>query len=230
MTEPGLPDGVRRARLVVLISGRGRNLAALMAAVSDGRIAADLVAVISNRADAGGLALARQAGIPVQVLPHGDYPDRAAFDAALAASLRPLAADIIALAGFMRILTADFVREFEGRMLNVHPSLLPRHKGLDTHAAVLRDGDAEHGATVHFVTPQLDGGPLVIQGRFTVSAQDDAQQLAGRVLEQIECRIYPQAVAWMARGELRCEQGLPRFRGQPLPVAMSLDDLEPGFR
>ncbi|MDP3294832.1 MAG: phosphoribosylglycinamide formyltransferase [Nevskia sp.] len=219
-----------RARLVVLISGRGRNLAALIAAVNDGRIAADIVAVISNRADAAGLALAREAGVPVQVLPHVDYPDRAAFDAALAAALRALDADIIALAGFMRILTENFVREFEGRMLNIHPSLLPRHKGLNTHAAVLRDGDAEHGATVHFVTPQLDGGPLVIQGRFTVSAQDGAQQLAERVLEQIECRIYPQAVAWMARGELRCEQGVPRFRDRPLSAVLSLDDLEPGFR
>lgn len=218
-----------RARLVVLISGRGRNLAALIAAVNDGRIAADLAAVISNRADAAGLALARDAGVPVQVLPHVDYPDRAAFDAALASALRALEPDIVALAGFMRILTEGFVREFEGRMLNIHPSLLPRHKGLNTHAAVLRDGDAEHGATVHFVTPQLDGGPLVIQGRFTVSAQDGAQQLAERVLEQIECRIYPQAVAWMARGELCCEQGVPRFRDRPLSAVLSLDDLEPGF-
>ncbi|WP_293393219.1 phosphoribosylglycinamide formyltransferase [Nevskia sp.] len=218
-----------RARLVVLISGRGRNLAALIAAVNDGRIAADLVAVISNRVDAAGLALAREAGVPVLVLPHVDYPDRAAFDAALASALRALEPDIVALAGFMRILTEDFVREFEGRMLNIHPSLLPRHKGLNTHAAVLRDGDAEHGATVHFVTPQLDGGPLVIQGRFTVSAQDGAQQLAERVLEQIECRIYPQAVAWMAGGELRCEQGVPRFRDRPLSAVLSLDDLEPGF-
>ncbi len=220
----------RRARLVVLISGRGRNLATLIAAVADGRIAADLVAVISNRADAAGLALARDVGVETIVLPHADYPDRIAFDTALAAVLRKLDADIIALAGFMRILGEGLVREFEGRMLNIHPSLLPRHKGLHTHAAVLRDGDAEHGATVHYVTPQLDGGPLVIQGRFTVSVQDDAQQLADRVLEQVEFRIYPQAVAWMARGELRCEQGVVLFRDRPLSAALSLDDLEPGFR
>lgn len=221
---------VRRARLVVLISGRGRNFAALLAAVEDGRIAADIVAVVSNRADAAGLALAREAGLPAMVIEHVDYPDRAAFDAALAALLRELHPDIVALAGFMRILTEGFVREFEGRMLNIHPSLLPRHKGLKTHEAVLRDGDAEHGATVHFVTPQLDGGPLVIQGRFTVAAQDEPRQLADRVLEQIECRIYPQAIAWMAAGELRCEQGEVRFRGRPLLAALSLDDLEPGFR
>lgn len=220
----------RRTRLVVLISGRGRNLATLIAAVADGRIAADLVAVVSNRADAAGLALAREAGIETIVLPHIDYPDRIAFDAALAAVLRKLDADIIALAGFMRILGEGLVREFEGRMLNIHPSLLPRHKGLHTHAAVLRDGDAEHGATVHYVTPQLDGGPLVIQGRFTVSVQDDAQQLADRVLEQVEFKIYPQAVAWMARGELRCEQGVVLFRDRPLSAALSLDDLEPNFR
>ena len=206
-----------RARLVVLISGRGRNLAALIAAVNEGRIAADLVAVISNRADAAGLALAREAGVPVQVLPHIDYPDRAAFDVALAAALRALEPDIVALAGFMRILTEDFVREFEGRMLNIHPSLLPRHKGLNTHAAVLRDGDAEHGATVHFVTPQLDGGPLIIQGRFTVSAQDGAQQLAERVLEQIECRIYPQAVAWNYEDDVGRPRKVHRYLFHDVP-------------
>ncbi|WP_293367386.1 phosphoribosylglycinamide formyltransferase [Nevskia sp.] len=218
------------ARLAVLISGRGRNLMALHAAVADGRIPATIVAVISNRADAGGLHFAAEAGLPCFVLPHVDYSDRAAFDRALAETLRPLQADIVVLAGFMRILTESFVREFEGRMLNIHPSLLPRHKGLHTHASALRDGDAEHGATVHFVTPQLDGGPCVIQGKFTIGAHDDAAKLAERVMDEVELKIYPQAVAWMARGELRFEQGSAAFRGRPLPEPLSLDDLEPGFR
>ena len=133
------------ARLAVVISGRGRNLKALHAAIVDGLIPATIVAVISNRADAEGLSFAREARLPTFVVPHVDYPDRAAFDAALADTLRGVQPDIVVLAGFMRILTEGFVRAFEGRMLNIHPSLLPRHKGLHTHASALREGDAEHG-------------------------------------------------------------------------------------
>lgn len=220
----------RPARLAVVISGRGRNLAALQAAVADGRIPAVIVGVISNRADAAGLDLARAAGLPVTVVPHVDYPDRAAFDAALAAALHALQPDIVALAGFMRILTDGFVRQFEGRLLNIHPSLLPRHKGLHTHAAALAAGDAEHGATVHFVSPQLDGGPRLLQGKFTIGVQDDAAALAERVMQTVEQRIYPQAVAWMARGELALVQGEAHFRGRPLREPLGLDDLEPEFR
>lgn len=219
-----------RARLVVVISGRGRNLEALIAAVQDGRIPADLVAVISNRADAPGLAHAHAAGVPVCVIEHRDYASRAEFDTALATALRDCRPDIVALAGFMRILGEAFVREFEGRLLNIHPSLLPRHKGLDTHARALAAGDAEHGATVHFVTPQLDGGPRIIQGQFTVEAQDDAQQLAERAMVEVELKIYPQAVAWMARGELHCEHGMAVFRGRPLAEPLTLKDLEHDFQ
>lgn len=218
------------ARLAVVISGRGRNLAALRAAVADHRIPAEIVGVISNRADAAGLELARSAGLPTFVIPHVDYPDRIAFDAALAGCLDALRPDIVALAGFMRILSEDFVQRYAGRMLNIHPSLLPRHNGLHTHAAALAAGDREHGATVHFVTPQLDGGPPVIQGRFTVSADDDAQRLQERVMQLVETRIYPQAVSWMARGDLRCDTDGVRFRGRPLPEPLGLDDLEPAFR
>ena len=218
------------ARLAVVISGRGRNLKALHAAIVDGLIPAAIVGVLSNRADAEGLTYAREAGLPTFVVPHVDYADRAAFDAALAETLHGLQPDIVVLAGFMRILTEGFVRAFEGRMLNIHPSLLPRHKGLNTHASALRDGDAEHGATVHFVTPQLDGGPSVIQGKFTIGAHDGVAQLAERVMTEVERKIYPQAVAWMARGELRFEQGRVAFRGRPLIEPLSLDDLEPGFR
>ena len=219
-----------RARLVVVISGRGRNLVALLTAVREGRIPATLVAVLCNRADAPGLAHARAAGVPVRVVEHRDYASRAEFDAALAAALRECRPDIVALAGFMRILGEDFVREFEGRLLNIHPSLLPRHKGLDTHARALAAGDAEHGATVHFVTPQLDGGPRIIQGQFTVGAQDDAQQLAERAMVEVELKIYPQAVAWMARGELRYEHGHAVFRGRPLAEPLTLKDLEHDFQ
>ena len=217
-------------RLVTLISGRGRNLQALIEAQRDGRIPAEFAAVISNRADAGGLELARAAGIPVEMLPHTQFKDRAAFDSALAAVLRRLQPDVVALAGFMRILTDDFVREFEGCMLNIHPSLLPKYAGLDTHRRALQAGDAEHGATVHFVTPTLDSGPAVIQGRFMVEADDDADRLAVRVMEEIELKIYPQAVAWMVRGELRLEQGAAILRGRRLQRPATLDDLEEGFR
>ncbi len=221
---------MKQPRLVVLISGRGRNLQALIEAQRDGRIPAQFAAVVSNRADAAGLDHARAAGIPAEVLPHTQFKDRAAFDAALAALLRRHQPDVMALAGFMRILTDDFVREFEGRMLNIHPSLLPKYPGLDTHRRALEAGDAEHGATVHFVTPTLDSGPSVIQGRFSLRPDDDAQRLAERVMEEIELKIYPQAVAWMARGELELKDGAAWLRGRRLESPATLDDLEEGFR
>jgi phosphoribosylglycinamide formyltransferase-1 len=217
-------------RLVVLISGRGRNLQALIEAQRDGRIPAQFGAVISNRADAAGLEHARAAGIAVEVLPHAQFRDRAAFDTALAALLRRFQPDVVALAGFMRILGDGFVREFEGRMLNIHPSLLPKYAGLDTHRRALQAGDAEHGATVHFVTPTLDSGPAVIQGRLSLAPDDDAERLAERVMERIELKIYPQAVAWMARGELELKDGAAWLRGRRLDPPAALQDLEEAFR
>jgi phosphoribosylglycinamide formyltransferase-1 len=218
------------ARLVILISGRGRNLAALLDGIGDGRIDGQVVGVISNRADAEGLVIARDAAVPRLVLPHVEFPDRATFDAALAERLRALRPDIVALAGFMRVLGEAFVQEFRGRMLNIHPSLLPKHRGLQTHRAVLEARDAVHGATVHFVTPTLDGGPPVIQGQFSVLPQDDEASLARRTMEEIELKIYPQAVAWMARGELKLAGDVAEFRGRPLPTPLTLDDLEEGFK
>jgi phosphoribosylglycinamide formyltransferase-1 len=217
-------------RLVTLISGRGRNLQALIEAQRDGRVPAQFAAVLSNKADAAGLEHARAAGIPIEVLPHTGFKDRVAFDAALAGVLRRFQPDVICLAGFMRILTDDFVREFEGRMLNIHPSLLPKYAGLDTHRRALEAGDAEHGATVHFVTPTLDSGPAVIQGRLSVAADDGADHLAERVMQQIELKIYPQAVAWMARGELELKDGAAWLRGRRLLQPAALQDLEEGFR
>ncbi len=221
---------MKQARLVVVISGQGRNLQALIAAVRDGRIPAELTAVVSNRADAPGLSHAREAGVPTVIVSHTEFETRSAFDSSLAAALRAQAPDIVALAGFMRILGEPLVREFEGRMLNIHPSLLPKHRGLNTHARALQSRDAEHGATVHYVTPQLDGGPRVIQGQFIVSAQDDPATLAQRAMNEVELKIYPQAVAWIARGDLSYERGEARFRGRPLVEPLTLQDLEPAFR
>lgn len=221
---------VTRPRLAVLISGGGRNLQAILDAVRDGRIPAELVGVLSNRADAGGLARARAAGVPAQVVPHADFASREAFDAALAAELERLRPDIVALAGFMRILGPAFIARFEGRMVNIHPSLLPKYRGLGTHRQAAANRDAEHGASVHYVTGELDGGPVAIQGRFSVWPQDTEQTLAERVMNEVELKIYPQALAWIARGELRCERDGLRFRGRPLAAPLGLGDLEPAFR
>ncbi len=209
-------------RIVVLISGRGRNLQAIIDATNCGDLPAQVVRVIANRADAQGLTLARAAGIATEVLQHADYPTREAFDQALLDSILPLQPDAVALAGFMRILTPGFVRALEGRLLNIHPSLLPRHPGLDTHARALAAGDAEHGATVHFVTHQLDGGPPIVQSRLAVDADDTAATLASRVLESIETRIYPLALRWLMQGDLRWEGGRPFFRGRVLDKALQI--------
>lgn len=218
------------ATLVVLISGQGRNLQALIDAMAAGRLPARIAAVISNRMDAQGLERARRAAIPTQVLSHRDFPDREAFDAALAEAVAAHAPDGVVLAGFMRILTPVFIRRFAGRMLNIHPSLLPRHPGLRTHEAVLAAGDRQHGATVHFVTEALDGGPSIIQGGLTVQPEDTPETLGARVMNEIELRIYPQAVRWMAEGQLALRTDGVWFRGQPLKAPLGLDALDADFR
>lgn len=216
-------------RIAVLISGQGRNLQALIEACADGRIPARIVGVISNRPEALGLGRARTAGILAQALSHLDYPNREAYDAALSTALDGLQPDIVVLAGFMRVLGDAFVRRYRGRLINIHPSLLPRHPGLHTHRRALEAGDAEHGATVHFVTEQLDGGPAVIQGRLSVRTEDTADILSERVMTHIEVRIFPQAIAWMARGILRLEDGRVMLAGSRLDAPLQLADLEPGF-
>jgi phosphoribosylglycinamide formyltransferase-1 len=217
-------------KLAVLISGQGRNLQAILDAVAAGKIPAHMACVISNRADASGLERARAAAVPAIAVPHTDYPSREAFDAALASVLKPHQPDIIALAGFMRVLGDGFIRHFEGRMVNIHPSLLPKYRGLHTHRRVLEAGDREHGASVHFVTGDLDGGPVAIQGGFSVKPQDTEQSLAERVMHEVELKIFPQALAWLARGELRYSGGQAHFRGAPLSAPLSLSDLEAEFR
>ncbi|TAJ50803.1 MAG: phosphoribosylglycinamide formyltransferase [Nevskiaceae bacterium] len=216
--------------LVVLISGSGRNLQALIEHCAAGHIPARIAAVVSNKAEAYGLERAHRAGIATEVVPHGAYPSREAFDAALAAAIDRHAPDLLAMAGFMRILTPGFTRHYLGRALNIHPSLLPRHPGLRTHAAALAAGDAEHGASVHFVTEALDGGPLVLQGAFTVAPEDSAESLAERVMNEVELKIYPQAVAWLARGDLQLRAGQPWLQGAPLLTPRTLADLEEPFR
>ena len=194
-------------KLVVLISGRGSNMEALLAAKAAGRLAAEFSAVISNRADAKGLATARASGIAVHAVSHRDYPSREAFDTALIEVIDSYQPDLVVLAGFMRILTPDFVRHYDGRLLNIHPSLLPAFPGLDTHQRALAAGCKIHGATVHFVTPELDHGPIVIQAAVPVLATDDAASLAARVLAQ-EHVIYPRAVRWFVEGRLTVQNGI----------------------
>jgi len=185
-------------KVVILISGRGSNMEAIVRAQIPG---AQIAAVISNRPDAAGLGFAAAHGIAAQIVDHKDYPSREAFDAALAATIDAHEPDLMVLAGFMRVLTDGFVSHYAGRLLNIHPSLLPSFPGLHTHQRALEAGVRVHGTTVHFVTPTLDCGPIVIQAVVPVLPGDDEAALAARVLEQ-EHRIYPQAVRWFVDGRL----------------------------
>ena len=192
--------------IVVLISGRGSNMRALVEA------GLPVTAVVSNRPDAAGVAYARERGIAAQVVDHKAYAGREAFDAALAAAIDAHAPSLVVLAGFMRILTAGFVARYAGRMLNIHPSLLPSFTGLDTHERAIAAGVKAHGCTVHFVTPELDHGPIVIQAVVPVLPDDDADALAARVLAQ-EHVIYPRAVRWFLDGRLTVADGRVRVSG-----------------
>ena len=196
--------------IVILISGRGSNMEALIAARDAGLLPVNIAAVISNRPDAAGLATAAQAGIATCHLDHKAFAGREAFDAALAACIDDFSPDLVVLAGFMRILGEGFVRHYEGRLMNIHPSLLPSFPGLHTHQRALEEGVRIHGCTVHFVTPTLDHGPVIIQAAVPVLDSDSESSLAARVLRQ-EHRIYPQAVRWFAEGRLRLDGGCVRL-------------------
>ncbi|SDS76502.1 phosphoribosylglycinamide formyltransferase [Pseudomonas oryzae] len=203
--------------VVVLISGSGSNLQALIDSQGAGNPAC-IRAVISNRADAYGLVRAQNAGIATAVLDHKAFEGREAFDGALIEAIDAYQPDLVVLAGFMRILSPGFVRHYAGRLLNIHPSLLPRYKGLHTHQRALEAGDAEHGCSVHFVTEELDGGPLVVQAVVPVHADDTPQTLASRV--QIgEHHIYPLAVRWFAEGRLRLGEQGAELDGAPLSAS-----------
>ncbi|GEC94391.1 MAG: Phosphoribosylglycinamide formyltransferase [Pseudomonadota bacterium] len=197
-------------KLVILISGRGSNMEAIIRAQIPG---AEVSAVIANRPDAEGLAFAVDQGIVTQVVDHKAYPSREAFDAALADAIDAHRPDLVVLAGFMRVLTDAFVTRYAGRLLNIHPSLLPSFPGLHTHRKALEAGVRVHGATVHFVTPTLDCGPVVIQAAVPVLPGDDEAALARRVLEQ-EHRIYPQAVRWFVDGRLTLTDGRVLVQGE----------------
>ena len=188
-------------RIVVLISGSGSNLQAIIDACQRGRLNAEIVAVFSNKADAFGLQRAQRAGIATQSLAIGDYADREAFDRALMQSIDRYQPDLIVLAGYMRILSSSFVSHYLGRLLNIHPSLLPKYPGLHTHRRALENGDNEHGVSVHFVTEQLDGGPVILQASIPVLPGDTEQDLAERLLIE-EHRIYPQVIQWWVEGRL----------------------------
>lgn len=203
-------------RVVVLISGHGSNLQALLDAQSYDELGGEIVAVISNKADAYGLKRARDAGIDAVALPHQEYNSREAYDGALIKVIERHEPDLIVLAGFMRILTPIFVQRFFGRLLNIHPSLLPAYQGLNTHARALADGVAEHGASVHFVTEELDGGPVAMQAVVTVSDGDTEERLKARVQAR-EHLIYPIAVRWFLEGRLQLAGSYVTFDGTPLP-------------
>ena len=192
--------------IVILISGRGSNMEAVVRAAQAEQWPARIAAVISNKADAKGLEFAASHGIPTAVVSNKDYPSREAFDAALQEVIDGFSPDLVVLAGFMRILTPGFVSHYENRMLNIHPSLLPLFPGLHTHEQALASGEATHGATVHFVTAELDHGPLVDQVSVPILPGDTADALAARVLEQ-DWGLYPRAIRWVVEGRLQGEDG-----------------------
>jgi formyltetrahydrofolate-dependent phosphoribosylglycinamide formyltransferase len=191
-----------RKRVAVLISGRGSNMSALIAAAKAPGYPAEIVGVFSNNPEAPGLTAASVEGIPTTALSHKAYAGKPEFEAAMNAVLEGWETDIICLAGFMRLLSADFCTRWAGRLINIHPSLLPRHKGLHTHEQALADGSAEHGCTVHFVTPGMDEGPTILQANVPVLPGDTPDILAARVLIE-EHKLYPRALAMLARGEVR---------------------------
>ena len=195
-------------KIVILISGRGSNMQALLEA----KLPCHIAAVISNRADAHGLSIAQAHGIPTATVAHRDHADRDSFDAELAKKIDAFQPDFVLLAGFMRILTADFVKHYHGRLINIHPSLLPAYSGTNTHARALHDAVKIHGCTVHFVSPELDRGAIIIQAAVPVLQHDTDKTLAARVLHE-EHRIYPQAVRWLCQNQIELsEQGQVTYK------------------
>ena len=203
-------------KLCVLISGNGSNLQAIIDEIEAGRLNAEISGVISNRPTAYGLERAKEAGINAVCLDHTGFDSRESYDGALKAQIEAFGADCVVLAGFMRILTPEFVDSFAGKLVNIHPSLLPKYKGLNTHQRAIDNGDKEHGVSVHFVTPELDGGPVIIQSRVPVFEDDTASDLAERVQEQ-ERRIYPLVLSWFSAGRLSMRNNKAVLDEQELP-------------
>lgn len=204
------------SKLCVLISGNGSNLQAIIDEIKAGRLNTQISGVISNRPNAYGLERAKEAGIKAVCLDHTSFDTRESYDEALKAQIEAFGADCVVLAGFMRILTPEFVDSFAGKLVNIHPSLLPKYKGLNTHQRAIDNGDEEHGVSVHFVTPELDGGPVIIQSRVPVFEEDTASDLAERVQEQ-ERRIYPLVLSWFSAGRLSMRNNKAVLDEQELP-------------
>jgi phosphoribosylglycinamide formyltransferase-1 len=202
--------------VAVVISGRGSNMEAIVRASHAAGSRYEVVRVIADRETAGGLARAAALGVPTSVVPVRQFADRAAFDTALAREIEASGARLVALAGFMRILSPGFVQRFAGSLLNIHPSLLPAYKGLDTHARVLAAGDSHHGASVHYVTAELDGGPVIMQGRLRIRPGDTPESVSARV-HALEHIIYPHVCSLIAAGRVQCRNGTVYFDNEPLP-------------
>jgi len=213
----------RRLPIVVLLSGHGTNFAAIAAEASAGALAVDIRAVLSDRHAAGGLERARALGVPTECVPVADYPDRAAHDRALAARIDRHQPRLVVLAGYMRVLDPAFIAHYAGRLLNIHPSLLPEFRGLDTHRRALAARAAWHGCTVHFVTDELDAGPLIAQARVRVRADDTEASLAAQVHAR-EHVLYPLVIGWFAAGRLREQSGRAWLDGRPLTAPVVLED------
>jgi phosphoribosylglycinamide formyltransferase-1 len=215
---------MKRRRVAILISGRGSNMAALIAAARDDAYPATISLVISNRPEAPGLARAAAAGVATAVLDHQGFADRATFDAALRRLIEGSGAELVACAGYMRIMTAEFVAAYAGRLINIHPALLPLYKGLDTHARALADGVRIHGCTVHFVTPEVDSGPIIAQAAVPVIPGDTPSTLAERV-NAAELKLFPAALADVAAGKLWLENGRVVCRDGARSIGYRLDGL-----
>jgi phosphoribosylglycinamide formyltransferase 1 len=225
MTSPRSAGG-SRLPIAVLISGRGTNMREIAERARVGELPVEIRVVVSDQPSAGGLDIAETLGIATRVLSPRDYPDRAAYDAALVEALNAYEPGLVVLAGFMRILTATFIDAFRARILNVHPSLLPKYRGLHTHRRALEARDAVHGVSVHFVTAELDGGPVVIQALVDVLPGDDEASLSSRV-QVLEHRIYPQVVDWFARGRLQLVDERVWLDGRPLEAPVVVDARQP---
>ncbi len=207
-----MPSG---PRIAVLASGNGSNMQAIAEACTTGNIPAEIALVLANVEEAGVLKRAATLGIPHTCLPHGAFSSRGAFDQALGEKIRQADCDLVVLAGFMRILTADFVRQYCGSLLNIHPSLLPKYPGLNTHQRAIDAGDSHAGASVHFVIPELDAGPVIIQAAVAIDESDDATRLAQKVAQR-EHEIYPRAVRWWVEGRLELREGIAWKDGRPI--------------
>ncbi|ANI31264.1 phosphoribosylglycinamide formyltransferase [Yersinia entomophaga] len=204
-------------KIVVLVSGQGSNLQALMDAQQQGRLAGTICAVFSNNPQAYGLERATQAAIPAHALDAKTFPDRVSFDLALAQAIDAYQPDLLVLAGYMRILSPEFVQHYAGRMLNIHPSLLPKYPGLHTHRQAIENGDTEHGTSVHFVTEELDGGPVILQAKVPIFSEDSEDDVIERVQAQ-EHNIYPLVVSWFTEGRLEMRENAAWLDGKKLPL------------